>query len=351
MSKFIPPQTIPSPIPEDRFAQNDDLPSSTALRRAAWAFNHASQQQRKVVFFAANTALSTTAPADASEYHHVFCFRTGENVEALTAIIGMAPASQTDGSNKASCLLHVNDGSGINSAPAYYPFVQSGTYTPSEVAWTEVEITAADGLLPDTLYRGGIRQDSYSRVHSVTVFERAANVGDSSVVGVANPLLYEANKPLYDAGIQDLCETGTKLWRHNGAQLISWSRRDPASAPVITSTSYVNIIDQSFTAWDAAAPGFQISTEYHDSANGDVPVEFGVYGFRLDGGGLSTLSIKLVQDGATVLERTGISAANAPFDNGAYEILAHAPTKTDILAKVSGGSWSIDAIGLWEYEA
>lgn len=349
MAKFHPPQIIPSPIPEDRFAQNGDMPSSSAFRRAAWAYNHASLSQRKMVFSGSHYTQSTPAPSSTVETNYYFCFRTGHNVESVSAIIGMAPASAVSGTNQAACIFKVYDGSSTLTAdPIYYPHVSAGTYTPSDVMWGEVSIDVD----PDTVYVGQIEQDYYSRIHSVCVYEKARQVAVSTDDGVANPLLWETSRPIYDAGVQDLAQTGTKLWQGNATQLVSWSRHSVASPRTVTSTTYTNIVDGSSTAWGAASPGFQFDTQYHNTTNGDVPVELGVRATRTGGSG--TLSVKIINSAGDVIEKTGIdqTASYTPCDTSTHTITAAPGEKYDIMARISFGStWEIQAVGLWEYEA
>jgi hypothetical protein len=61
------PPIRPNSIPEDRYAQNGDVPSQAALRRAAWAYNHASAHQRKALFLGAYDTQGTLSPATATE--------------------------------------------------------------------------------------------------------------------------------------------------------------------------------------------------------------------------------------------------------------------------------------------
>ncbi len=349
-AKFEVPKLFPSPLPEARYAQNDDHPGGVPLRRGAWALNYASRYQRKQLLSVANTALATPSPASSLERNIYFVFRTGENVESVSILLGMAPASATSGSNRAYCELSLYDGSTtVTSEAMYYPEVAAGNYQPSDISWGEAKLDVS----PNTVYVGYITQRHYGRIHSVMVHENAPAVSQSSVVGVCNPLLWESLRPINDDGIQELCETATTLWRHNGRPLISWPRRSEATAPSISSTSYVNVLQTATTAWSASAPGVMLNTEFHNTLGDDVPVELAIYATRTAGSG--TLSVRLVQDGSTVLTETGIDEPDSfsPCAVSAHTIAALAAAKTDIMASVSDGSttWRIDAIGLWEYEA
>ncbi len=348
MTRITVPPLFPNPIPRERFALNGDLPSSAAFRRVAWTYNNAAVNQRKMLFALSHFTQSTPAPATASEAIHYFMFRTGENVESIAIMTGLAPASQANGSNSGYVQLFLDHAGGTeSSSKIYYPKVQAGTYLPKEVAWSGATITAA--VAADTVYMCWLQQVNYARVHSMMVYEVANPIGDASVVGIADPLHWETVKPIYDTGIQGLAETGTELWKHNAAQLISWSRHSIASMPTITSTSYVNLLATGASTVTAATPGFRINTEFHDSQKGDVPVEVGVFAVRTAGSG--TASVKFVDASGTLFEETGITSGTRFTATGT--MVAKAAEKTDIHVKVNtgGATWEFYTVGLWEYEA
>lgn len=347
MTKIIVPPIVPTPLPKDRFAQNGDIPSQTALRRAAWCYNHVAIAQRKMVFAIAHDTQSTPAPGTTSESPHHFIFRTGENLSHIEFVVGLAPASATDGTNAANVNLVLDDGTLYSSDVLYYPKVASGTYTPSDVAWVRRSITTGAGISSNSVYHGYLTQSSYARVSSLMVFEYASPVGVSSVTGVCDPLAWESTKPIYDVHVQDLAETGTKLWQHNGAHLLSWSRHNTTGI-VKTNTSYQNLLSTATTV-TTSTPGFHLNTQYHDTQKGDVPVEIGVIATRTAGTG--TASVKLVDAAGTVLEETAVTTGT--IFTAAKTITAKAATKTDIHVKANtgGATWRFDAIGLWEYEA
>ena len=349
MSKVIIPALIAGALPADRFAQNDDVPSQTSLRRVSWAYNHAATRQKKVLFMQSYATQSTPAPTGTSVANITFVCRTGESCSGIGFFVGLAPASATVGSSKASVALTLLDADTTfhTSADKYYPRVSSGTYAPSEVAWVWGQI---DSVSPNSLYKGFLTQKNYCRVHSIVVYELSSVSSDTSTTGISDPLRWEATKPIYDDGIQDLAETGTKLWQHNGAQLLSWSRHTVATAPVVNSTTYANILGSGST-YSASQPGFHINTQYHNTQNGTVPVEFGAMIRRTSGTG--DLDIKLEQSGGTLFSTTLSGSSGTPFSLATGTIEAASAAKTDILARCSDGStiYEIDAIGLWEYEA
>ena len=289
---------------------------------------------------------STPAPVGSSEDNLRFMFRTGENVSGIGVLAGMAPASQTI-TDRSYIMLNIDDGTSYDHTKMYYPRVDSGAYVPSDVAWVYSESTL--GVAANTLYRAYIRQRNFSRIHSITVFELADPIASTSTTGIADITNFEEAKPIYDAGIQELCETGTKLWQHNGAVLMQWSRHKSGTPSAITSATYVNLLQTGSAAVTAATPGMRLNTQYHDSQKGDVPVELGVYAVRTVGAG--TCSVKLVDASGTVFEETAVTSGTTFTSTGT--ITAKAAEKTDIHVKVNtgGDEWEFYSIGLWEYEA
>jgi len=247
--------------------------------------------------------------------------------------------------------MELYDGtSTLTSGKAYHPNVIVSTS--SQIAWHKIAINTAGGLLPDTEYRGTIRQYHYIRVKSATIYETASQVANNTNDGAVNPADWETHKPIYDAPCQEIAETATLLWQHNAAHLLSWTREDVASAPTVTGTTEVNLLDTSITGgtWSATTPGFVLNTEFHNTTNGDVPVVLGVYATRTFGTG--SLVVRVKRNGSTIITAT-VTTGAAPFDSSAYTITARASDKIDITIAADKASeiWRIDAIGLWEYEA
>jgi hypothetical protein len=93
-----------------------------------------------------------------------------------------------------------------------------------------------------------------------------------------------------------------------------------------------------------------LNTEFHDTANGDVPVVLGVYATRTAGS--AGLNVYIKRNGSTIITHT-VGTTMVPFDSSSHTITARASDKIDIIcASVDGlTTWRVDAIGLWEYEA
>ena len=305
MTKIISPPLGMAPVPSSRFAHNGDIPSPTALRRVAHLYNQVSSNRRKMIFLKSYDSQSTPSPSTTTVRNIRFMFRTGENVHSIAVMAGLAPSTTVSGTNKASIQMSLFEAPSttLTAAKLYYPKIDAtGLYTPGQVAWVWGELVT--GLQPNTNYYGYVDQQHYCRVHSIMIYETAGDVLDSSVDGVCDPLNWEQGKPIYDDAVQDIAETGTLLWQHNAAHLLSWTHNTGATIPSVTSATYVNLLEMATSAVTAASPGFRINTQYHDSQKGDVPVELAIYCSRTGGSG--TLSIKLVDAAGTVVEETAV---------------------------------------------
>lgn len=336
---------IPSAIPEGKFAQNGDTGTAPILRRLAAAYNFVSVNQRKQLI--AKGMADVSNPSLASEDANHFVFRTGANVESIDFVVAMMPAAST--STAASYVeMTLDDGTTTITSDALYHPGENGVGDDT-IQWVRGSITAADGLTADTEYVGYITQENRARVKSVSVFETAAAVADSSDDGVADPTKHEVFRPIEYQSMQELAETGDYLHRLNGAQLISYSSALPSLSPSVSGTTETNILDGSSTAWASTSPGFVLHTQYLDTSDDDVRVTLGVHATRITGTG--TLNVQLKRNGSTLISRTGIAPADmAPFYAHNTTLTARASDKVDFHASVTGGGeWRIDAIGIWLY--
>lgn len=349
MGKWKTAFTKPTLVQGQRVANNSGIAPATGLRRVAQMYNSVSTNHRKLVCVRANRALPT--PADADESNHYFIFQTGENVQRVVAHMGLQQASSTNGTNRAYCELVLYDGTNtITSSAAILPTVASSNL---RITWHKVDIDIDDTVLAaNTIYRGYIRQYHYCRVRALTVYEEASKTADSSVTGVCDPSYWETNKPIFDAGAQDLAQTGQKLWQHNGAHLFSYSRQDAANAITLTDATEKNLLDTSVTGgtWSATSPGFVLNTQYHDTHSKDVPIRFAFLGGRTAGTG--EVTIRLKRNGSTIATLTSSGTVMSPVQYTDTTITARASDKVDITVQgAASTTWRIDAVCIWEYEA
>lgn len=354
MTKVIVPPIFPSPIDEDRFAQNGDLPNGGSLRRVGMAYNSIATRQRKMIYLASPDVSVLLAPGGGDEAANRFVFRTGENVAAIRVVAGVAPSTLDHGAgNHGAIGLSINNsGVGQLDAPLMSnSIIDTAAPTPDQIVWLVSEITTADGLTSNSEWEGWLNHWFRGRLIGACVYEIADNVGITTNTGVTDPLQWEANKPIYDSNVQDLAETGTKLWQHNASHLISWAQKSEAAGDRVrvTGTTPVNVLDTSVTAWATTSPGFVLNTQFHDSQKSDVKLTLGVVATQVSGTG--NLEVRVVRNGSTVITET--NAAATPFGATTHTITARSNDKVDIhiSADTAGEVWEVKAIGLWEYES
>lgn len=353
MSKIIPPKVFPAGIPADRFAQNGDLPNFSGLRRVANAYNVVAGRRKRIIHSAALdfNAVATMATGDQPALS--FNFRTSENITSVAMIVGVAPGTSDAGAgNPGSVQLHITDGLGggpFTSAHVYNGNVNSGAPVPQDIVWGFAEITTAV-LSPNTEYHGWINQWFFARVVAACVYEIGPDVAVSTVDGVADSLPWQVNSPILDINVQDLAETGTKLWRHNAAMMISFSQIDEASGPQVTGTTAVNVLDVGVTAWATTSPGYVLENLLHKTEKAEIPVTVGVTAVRISGSG--TLTVTIIRNGGTVLTATGIATGTSLKNTSTHTITARTGDKVDVMiaAGTAGAVWRVEAVNLWEYE-
>lgn len=352
---YVPPR-FPSPIPEKRFARNDSLPSTSAFRRAATSLAYTARHQRKHLFSYSWPTQTTPLGALALSGKEIFLFRTGENVQEVVFWIGMVPSDVSYATAAPAVYVELSDGtSDINSDTVSNGITNTsgGTYTPDQVTWHRIKITKSDGLLDDTVYRATIYRQYYARIHSVMAHEVGA-LPDTANTGIPNVLAFEEQDPIYDSDQQALLEAADALYKHNGAQLISWSMPN-GTAQTTNSTTWKNLVSGATTGFSSTSAGWVVNTQYHDSLAADIPVCLAVYA-SCSPAPAATLSIRLVNSGGTLLSATGIADGTSNVDP-CYVITGTIPAaasdKMDIEISTNGGAgtFSVYAVSLYEYEA
>lgn len=356
MSKKYNAPRFPSPLPQKRFARNVALPSTTALRRAAMAINYAAAEQHRHVFAKAYDTVSVPAGSATTANQHVFIFQTGVNTASLNIMLGIAPADTSGVSQPSIALTLVNSsGTVVTKYARHWSLNTSGTYTPAEIAWKKVEITTADGIEDDTVYRLQVATQYYARCCSMSGWLMGNRVSDDTNTGVVDARAFEADREIYDSDIQALIEAATAVYKKNGAHLIAWSQDEIGNRTEVSSSTWTNLVSVSTTAYSATTAGFYIPTQYHNTkSRTSVPVRLGVFGERISGTG--NFSIRLVDSSGEIFAETGvtsteINALPAHIVDGT--IPAQASEKIDIQIRSDDNSsvYRVYAVSLWEYEA
>jgi hypothetical protein len=350
MTKHAVGQYTPPLIDDERFNRNGMVPNSAALRRLAEGFNYVACRQKKQIL-ARCQLLSAVTGSDASVQHPwPFFFHTGENTTGLTLHLGQVLLDTGFGSSYAKVTIrdHATGSVADSKELDFYGLAPSTAVAPGEVHHGIYYLT---GLTPNTDYYGQFFMFLGSRILYASVSETSCGLADDSVTAVCDPGPLLAEGPIYSTHGLDLVDANNKLWRHNGAHLSSWSTEKEESPVAVSSTTYTNVIDGT-TAVAASSIGFDLWTQYHNTANRTtVPCKLAVNALRTAGAG--TLDVRYT-DGTNSIALTGIGTGGI----GSWYVTTgtvppQAGTKWDIQAKVSAGGTTFDlyAASLFEYEA
>jgi len=221
----------------------------------------------------------------------------------------------------------------------------AGALNPSEVIFRSIRI---DGLSPNTRYHARFEVFDAMVMTSATVHEGWQTTADDTVTGVCNPDKFHVEGPIYDEHAQDLTEANNKLWRHNGATLMSWTcdyNEDDSSVPRTTSTSYVDLI--------AESAGFYLNTQYRSTrrrtGSAGVPVEFAIRAARLSGAG--TADFRLT-DGTNNIDLTGVAISGTTTWFTGTATMSDTPATWRMQHRVSVGTTDLRTSGwaVWQYE-
>lgn len=355
MAKHTVPWIYPAKIAADRFSRNGRYPNPASWGRIASAFNAVSMYRRRMVtaWGVRDTAVASVTPG-ALVQNHYFLFRTQKNLSGIAAQVGVPPASSALSEDARVRLAAVpvadTPGGGTTVYGGYVrnSLVGVSSFAPSQVAWGGSVI---EGLDEDTLYLGFVELTDASSVSSLCVYQEAPALADDSLDTICDPTAAETYGEIDAAYVQKVVQAGIELHKTAGAQLISWSVPDSFGAPSLTSTAYVNVIDNTSTANDDTSPGFQISTQYHDRAVNFIGIEMAAKVRRTAGTG--TVQLALMRPDGTILDSLNpIDGTDVAVETGTWAANS-GPTKYDLVGRVSDGSttYEIDAFAAWEYEA
>lgn len=332
------------------------LVSPTAFQRIADAYNFISCRQKKLVFWRAQPYSGVTGGSSAAINIWPIYFRTGEATTKLVIYVGVV---QTPFAAVSPPLLHcqvipgASGGTAVNASNGegrlYFDGASAGTTIgPTEVSHKRLIVT---GLSPDTEYRIVNACTNGMCVVYMAVVEGTNRHADDSVAGVCGLGKFSAQGPIYDEHVADLRDANNRLWKHNGAHLLSWTcdyeaQTTGAGVPSITgSTSYV----------DVYARDIYLATLYHNtrrrSGSTAVPVKMAVHSDRTGAGG-GTLDVRLY-DGTNSIAVTGIGDSGGTTWVTATGTLPAQLANYRLQAKQSNTTTThrLYGVSLFEYEA
>lgn len=163
-----------------------------------------------------------------------------------------------------------------------------------------------------------------------------------------DPRAIRAMGPIYTRDLTQYRTVADKLWRRGGHSYFSWTVNDGISLTRSTAT-YVNPLATSYTAWNAAAPGFWVYPQYCGSLSStNVPCIAWAYAGSASGSGY----VQFQRSGATVATVAVTTATYGYYTTACNLTSANESDKIDILFKGSGaGNTYLYAAGLYQYSA
>lgn len=350
MAKHPTHVVTPALIDDERFSRNGMVPSAPLMKRLAEVFNYAASRCKKQFLSRSQLFSVPESGTSSTVYFWRVRFVLGHGTSAIRIAGGVA---LTDYAAAAVPTLVFNVYDTSNTLVATKSIATNGLTAGAAVAPGEINhfVIEIEGLTANTEYSLRPSMTEGIRPMYLSVTEADAGFVNDSQTGIANPGAYQAEGPIYDAHISDLIDANNNLWKHNAVSLFNWGAaldEDSGSAPVVSATSYTNVVDAASTTVTAATPGVNLFTLYHNTANRTtVPVKLVAYVARSSGTG--TLDIRMT-DGTNSISITGTSGAGNQWVTATGTIPVQSGVKWDLQALVSSGVWIVKSVTLFEYE-
>lgn len=354
-----------------RWFRNGIQPSAPAGRREAEHINLCMAQRMRVVF---SHAGAFTQDANAGGIFEGFdpetnsdittyrvAFRTGPVTRRLRARFIMLPADSettaTDGPYAMWVLRTGITGAGstTDQAQMYLALISglADRFQLSELLIVEHTIDVS----PDAYYRLELHQVNRARVVSATVWEEPRVSLDTTVdTAAVDPTAIYVGSPITQKQYRDMLVAAERVWKI-GQPLLQWTAdvgsagtnlpHEPRSR---TSATPANVLDQSYTAFDAAAPGFPVIVSYSgtlDSPN--IPVVIWAYASCVSGTGSILFKD---QAGNTIASIAPAGAAAWYSATGNLKDASGSPETTEIQVLFAGDATNacvVHAFGMLVY--
>src|SRR3990167_4216863 len=283
-------------------------------------------------------------------------FHTSPMFNRIRARFTLVPTEDVAGATtpQAYWTATIAGGASTQQASVYGSDLVAAATTITPAHWRDVTQTWT-GINANETYECALTQDDGLRVLSCTIWEMANAFGSGTYADVSG---YTVTGGIHDADVADLFDTTTALWARQGTQWINYSVPSK-TAPMTTRATDCNPWTNSFTAWNAAAPGLYTAPQYHGSLETynsgtnreTVPLVIGAY--LKCSRRAPTATCTLTDSNGTIGTLTSTSTT-AAWDWDAVDWVApsNATMKIDPLIKCSGGATAaIYAICMYEYES
>ena len=170
-----------------------------------------------------------------------------------------------------------------------------GTVNPKDYAKIDQEFT----VTADVDYGFELHVFDNCRPISATVYEVVRPSLNTATDKVVSTKQYAQNIRIFNGNLTDLVTETERSWKRQGGQYVAWSV-DALTSKQTTSTSSVNMLDATKTAYADGDPGFRVNTQNRGSFDSNnVPATFAVYA-AMDVDGTGNGNVKLVNAATSV---------------------------------------------------
>ena len=342
------------PIQVRQYCINGYPPSAQYWNQLNEATNQAALYRAKQVFHATGrvgiggAGIESSTASGRNRWR--FAFTTGPYTTRLMAMAALAPPDSGFGVASAGRLRIYSDATEsttVDTAWFYYGANPGGTSASTGWQHVRVQLLPIEGLTANTAYYGLWDDQVYGRLISATVFELP-----SLTEGISGylPQSLNADSEVLDVYRENVATVQKAIWKQQGSHLICWTVNVQSSPFTIASATPTNLVDGTSTTYSSSIPGFTLDMQYRDrlSQTSGVPVTLKVCASQSSG---ATGRVYLKDStGATVLSITDGWTASAAWQSTTGYLPATEDKYYLVADNNSGGTLSVYAVSLYEYE-
>jgi hypothetical protein len=346
------PQNGLFPIETALLVRNGFYPDAFLQLLLAQGANHAGRWRAKEVarFSVPLTTQQLPGTILGARDRWRFACHAGPFARTLAVQMLLGPRLEIEGQGVPYGQLAISDAGGLLGTATVYGGPTSSTAgdTPRWFATGRALLDDGAGaiaeLTPSTDYTGVV-SDVDARLLAASVWEISL-VPDS-----ANGYLpqgFASGGPVLDAHRQDLAVAARALWRRGAAHAVNWSV-DEQAAPRTFAAGIAarNLLDPSLAVVSASSPGQALPFSYRGRVVvTGAPHVMQVYAARGSANGTVTLR----SSSGAILATTTITGGAAWYSSGVFRAPSTAEGKCDVFAESAGGTLSVYAVSIYQYE-
>lgn len=352
MSTVYIPTQIPRALVTNRFVRNGKIPQAEFQNALATQANQLARWRPKCVFSHSCpiAAIPASVPATTRNRWR-FAWRSGPYARYLHCYLQVAPSINGASPSEPDVTFTVTNGAGSTVGTVTFkysslPMTGSPGDTPRYFLEAYLPLKSGGAIVeldPDTEYFGLFSDINGGRLISAMVHEESL-AGDTANGYVTQ---VSAGSPIYDADRSGVATLLRNLWKQGGAHLFNWSVDDQSSPRTIAVTTDTNIIDTSITTVSAASPGIVLDFDNKTRVS-KTGVSCVLKAYAARGSADGNVYLKAA-DGST-LATVAVTSTAAWYSSGVVEIPSSATGKCDLMFDSGGGTLSLYAVSLYQYE-